>query len=369
MASRYAWIGISAAVFVAGIGIGYAIFVNTYSPYVMMGQPQFFNQAMQRNPQFAGQYMGYLMQRPGLMNQYFSQNPQYAGQWTGYMIQNPQLRQQMYDSMLQNRTFMYGMMGSPYFQNQYMGPWMMQNPQFERQWAGPATPGGQSGRQSQGQFNGTTTPQSAVRPGYPSGPVMRYGGYGYGQGMMNGGYGPGTGYGQGIRTISIPDAEAASALPGYAQASKQNNTITYASQTVDLVALSFMGDDAKNFTGASPPPYAKDDVFVVGNMIDPTLVLKAGTTLNVTSINLDDDMSHNFAIMTGGPPYPYMAMQSMMYGGVVATMPVLPNDNAHAGYAYEFTYQVTLSQPGTYWYVCTYPGHAQDGMYGKILVQ
>lgn len=285
----------------------------------MMGQPQ-YNQAMFGNPQFAGQYMG-------------------------YMMQNPQLRQQMYGYMFQNRDFMYNMMGNPNFQNQYMGPWMMQNPQFEKQWANPTyTAPPQGGIQSS---------PANISPRFSPGPGMMYGGYS-----------------QAFKTISIQDAEAATKLPDYAQVSKEANSITFNSQNAQIVPLSFMGDDAKNFTGSAPPPYAKDDVFVIGDVIDPTLVFKAGTVLNVTSINLDGDMAHNFAIMSTPPPYPYMAMQGMMYGGgVVAMMPVLPNDNEKAGYAYELSYQVTLSQPGTYWYVCTYPGHAQDGMYGKIIVQ
>lgn len=100
--TKYVWIGIVVGVFLAGIGIGYAVFINTYNPYSMMGSPSMFNQMM-------------------------SQNPQYMGQWMGSMMQDPQLRQQMYNYMLQNQDFMYGMMKSQNFQNNYMGPWMMQN--------------------------------------------------------------------------------------------------------------------------------------------------------------------------------------------------------------------------------------------------
>jgi len=103
MFSQYVWIGIAVGLFIAGIGIGYAIFMNTYDPYGMMYQnPQMFSQMMARNPQFSNQYFG-------------------------YMMQNPQLRQQMYNFMFQNQDFMYNMMQNQNFQNQYMGPWMMQN--------------------------------------------------------------------------------------------------------------------------------------------------------------------------------------------------------------------------------------------------
>jgi len=114
MVNQYIWIGIAVGVFVAGIGIGYTIFINTYNPYTMMiGNPQMFNQMMTNNPQ--------------MMNQWMSQNPQYMGQWMGSMMSDPQLREQMYDHMFQNQQFMYGMMGNPNFQNNYMGPWMMNN--------------------------------------------------------------------------------------------------------------------------------------------------------------------------------------------------------------------------------------------------
>lgn len=102
MTNQYVWIGITVGVFVAGIGIGYAVFMNAYNPYSMMMQPQYFNQMMARNPQFENQYMG-------------------------YMMNDPQLRQQMYNYMFQNQQFMYGMMSNPNFQNTYMHNWMVNN--------------------------------------------------------------------------------------------------------------------------------------------------------------------------------------------------------------------------------------------------
>lgn len=102
MLNQYVLIGIVVGVFCAGLGIGYALFINTYNPYQMMGSPAMFSQMM-------------------------SQNPKYVNQWMGSMMQDPQLRQQMYNYMLQNQDFMYNMMKNSNFQNNYMGPWMMQN--------------------------------------------------------------------------------------------------------------------------------------------------------------------------------------------------------------------------------------------------
>lgn len=312
MTNKHIWIGITIGVFVAGLGIGYAVFINAYNPYgMMMGNPTLFNQMMGRNPQFTGQYMG-------------------------YMMQDPQLRQQMYGYMFQNKQFMQGMMQNPQFQEEYM-----------KQYSSiPQT--------------NYTGQQSQLGAGMMSGGYNQ--GYQMGSGMM------GNGYGQTFKTITIKDASTSSQLQSDVQVAKDTNTITFNSQNVNIVALSMMGDDAKNMTGSSLPSYAKDDAFVIGNMIDPTLVIKTGTQLTVTSINLDEDMAHNFVIMTTAPPYSYMPMQNMMSVGVVAMMPVLPNDDVKDRYAYELSYTVTLSQPGTYWYVCTYPGHAEQGMYGKIIV-
>src|SRR5574340_1458268 len=106
--NRPAIIAIAVGIFVAGIGIGYVIFANTYNPYTMMNNPAAFNQMMGNNQQFSSQYMR-------------------------YMIQDPQLRQQMYNYMFQNKDFMYSMMGNQTFQNQYMGPWIIQNPNFQQQ--------------------------------------------------------------------------------------------------------------------------------------------------------------------------------------------------------------------------------------------
>ncbi len=65
MPNQYMLIGIIIGVFCAGIGVGYAVFINTYNPYAMMvGNPAMFGQMMGKNPQLSGQYMGYMMQNP-----------------------------------------------------------------------------------------------------------------------------------------------------------------------------------------------------------------------------------------------------------------------------------------------------------------
>ena len=109
MMSRYVWIGIIVGVFVAGLGIGYAIFSNVYTaPYMMTQNPQAFNQMPFNNPQFMNTWMNNMMLNPKTMNT-----------WNNAMVNNPQFMNQWMSSMMQNSQF----------QQQYMGPWIMvQNP-------------------------------------------------------------------------------------------------------------------------------------------------------------------------------------------------------------------------------------------------
>ena len=137
-----------------------------------------------------------------------------------------------------------------------------------------------------------------------------------------------------------------------------------------------MSDDAVNITGTHPSSYSKGDVFVISGLINPTLVVPKGATVQFTVINLDEDMYHNLAISSVKP---YMAMMSSMNGVMASnwkgdmntgfspiTMSFLPPTNH--GLAHEYSYTLTFGQSGNLWYLCTYPSHAQDGMYGKIVV-
>ncbi|MCL5066961.1 MAG: plastocyanin/azurin family copper-binding protein [Thaumarchaeota archaeon] len=181
------------------------------------------------------------------------------------------------------------------------------------------------------------------------------------------------------QAISLDQAiQMMRSVPQYANVMPSNNTVIFSSnssQSVRVVALATDHQGAANLTTNTPPSYATDDLFVIYGLIDPTLVIPHGASVQVTVVNLDKDMYHNFAVTTVSPPYSYMTMmQGMMSnrqqsGTWLSMMPFLPPANYKQGIAHEYTYTFTLtSQQATLRYLCTYPGHAQDGMYGKILV-
>ena len=198
-----------------------------------------------------------------------------------------------------------------------------------------------------------------------------------------------------IQTVSISDViNDMHNPPSNANIIKSNDTIVFTgSQNVTILAIGMMPDKATNLTGMIPPSYASDDVFVIYGLIDPTLVIPSGARVNLIFANLDDDMYHNFVVTSLAPPYYYMPMQGMMfsnsstwYGGMMGggmmggfgsssnpifgtTMPLLSPADYGQGTAYYYTSTFNLySYSANYWYICTYPGHAQSGIYGRILV-
>jgi len=202
--------------------------------------------------------------------------------------------------------------------------------------------------------------QTVSQQQYPPGMM---GGYGSGYGGM---MGQGNGAISNGQPITIEQAiQTMRSVPSYARVIPRNNTLVFESRQFDVFVLALMPDEAVNLTGRQPPSYATDDVFVICGLINPTIIIPSGASVQFTVANLDDDMYHNLVISTYGPPYGYMSMQGMMH---VYWMPYLPPADYTQGSAYEYSYTLTMNQPGMFWYICTYPDHAESGMYGTIIV-
>ena len=137
----------------------------------------------------------------------------------------------------------------------------------------------------------------------------------------------------------------ASATQGTAYAG--NDTLWFSPGPVHLVVY------------ASPPGH--DLAFVIQGLMNPTIHVGAGAQITVTVVNMDPNMYHNWAMTTHGPPYGSMSM--MDSGMMMATAMLSPASGS--GY---WCQTASFSGPsGSYWYLCTYPGHASDGMYGSIV--
>ncbi len=201
----------------------------------------------------------------------------------------------------------------------------------------------------------------------PPGPTGMMGGMMGGYHMMMGYY-EGYAYGY-LGSTSIPQAvQAIRSVQPYARVFPQNDTIVFYSTQINLVVLSMGHQRALNLTNYTPPisAHAQNNVFVIDGLINPTLIVPGESVLNIELINLDAGDFHNLAITPVPPPYPYYSMMYIRMD-VMGMTPMIPPANYNGGEAYESSFTMYL-QPGTYYYVCEYPGHAEMGMYGEIMV-
>ncbi len=195
-------------------------------------------------------------------------------------------------------------------------------------------------------------------------PGTGYGGAG-GFGMMGGGYGGagmmGQGYDASARTLDFDAARAMiqSSSRG-ATIDPTTNTVRYSGTTVTLDVIAVQ-------------PGKPDTTFEIAGLVDPTVEIPRGATVTLNLVNMDygADMPHGLVITRFPPPYPYVAMP-MMGGGPSAGIPPLVARNEQdlqtATYAAGST-QFHATTPGVYYYLCQVPGHAQEGMYGKLIVE
>lgn len=100
--------------------------------------------------------------------------------------------------------------------------------------------------------------------------------------------------------------------------------------------------------------------FQIETLKNPEIRLARGTRLTLSVVNVDDDMAHDLYLTDRPPPYPRRFEAGALGTGVLAPY-------AHGRYqGAELILQPTT--PGTYYYVCTVPGHATAGMWGRIVV-
>lgn len=152
------------------------------------------------------------------------------------------------------------------------------------------------------------------------------------------------------RQISQSDVEVLDDSAGNILAFSSNNTVWVSGGTARIVAR------------AAPPSH--DETFQIGGLINPTVHVQRGSRVTVSLVNLDGGMYHNWALTTRSPPYSQMPMMQTGMTGPATTM--LDPSSGGLYWAQDITFTVAAS--GEYWYLCTYVGHAAEGMYGSFVV-
>lgn len=142
-----------------------------------------------------------------------------------------------------------------------------------------------------------------------------------------------------------------SQVPSGARADAADNTITFISSRVA-------------FTVVAVPPGGPDMTFRIGGLVNPTLVLPAGATVQVEFINADTDEAHGWEVTSDNPPFPFGLGQPVISGALASPL----GDPTSAGDGAE-TITFRACPAASYEYACPMPGHAQMGMHGKIIIR
>lgn len=165
---------------------------------------------------------------------------------------------------------------------------------------------------------------------------------------------PGRAGDDGSATLVPASRMEAAAAAAACQAHIDGTTVAYTSTQVHLVALGAPGSRPGMF-------------WEVDGVVNPTVVVPAGARITVEFADGDPGYQHGFEVTAAPPPYPSMAM---MGAGVVAPGAfVMPVAAPRGASWYSETTTFTAPPAGTYYYLCPVPGHARQGMWGKLIVR
>lgn len=178
------------------------------------------------------------------------------------------------------------------------------------------------------------------------------GGYGRNGGMMGGSFGYNSNQysNEGLTEDNVNSVVDESSKN--ATINKNKNSITYSGNNIKIVLLG--------------SPKQDDKKFVIDGLVNPTVYIPKNANVTLELINGDEDVPHAVEITNAAPPYAYTTMmQGEIYpGSFVGNIP--PSSN---GKSYAASTSFTASYEGEFYYICQYPSHAAEGMYGKIIVK
>jgi rusticyanin len=130
-------------------------------------------------------------------------------------------------------------------------------------------------------------------------------------------------------------------------------TVTYRPSNVTLVALGAPGNRPGMF-------------WQIAGLVNPTVVVSAGATISVRFADADAGHPHGFDDTTATPPSARMAMMAGQVAAPGAFIIPVPAPRGASWYSATATFRAPPA--GTYYYRCPVPGHAQQGMWGKLIV-
>ena len=175
-----------------------------------------------------------------------------------------------------------------------------------------------------------------------------------GVGMMGGGPGIANGAPGELVPASRMKALAAN---GRRAIDQRGSTLTYRSRHVTFVAL--------EAPGSRPGMYWQLDG--VDGAHGPTVSVPAGAIITVDFADGDPGHPHGFELTTAAPPYPRMATMAGRIAAPGAFIMPVPPPEGNLWYAATISFHAPSA--GTFYIICPVPGHAQQGMWAKLVVR
>ena len=129
----------------------------------------------------------------------------------------------------------------------------------------------------------------------------------------------------------------------------------------DKKSLSFSSKNVKLVIRTGPDNDMMS--YRIQGLRNPTLYVKAGSTLHITFANTDEDMFHNVRFGANKPPF-----QTPLTDAGTVGSDKLPHTKDEKAFGQIMTIKAP-SKPGTYTYLCTVKGHAPAGMWGTLIVR
>jgi rusticyanin len=156
----------------------------------------------------------------------------------------------------------------------------------------------------------------------------------------------------GPRVSSSQAAQLGGQVPAGASVNRARHTITFTGASIHLAVV-------------ASPPGGPDETFRIAGLVNPALIVPAGSRISMQIINADPDTAHGLVI-TASNPQSWMPMMTATPAFTGSALWFLGNPTPagmHAG-----TISFTAATPGNYHYICPVPGHAQKGMTGTFTV-
>ena len=144
-----------------------------------------------------------------------------------------------------------------------------------------------------------------------------------------------------------------SQVPAGASINQTKRTASFAATSVHLIAV-------------ASPAGGPDETFRIAGLVNPTLIVPAGSRVHIEVINADPGTAHGLVMTAGNPQSSWMPMMTASPAFAGSALWFLGNPTSagmHAG-----TIGFTAASAGSYHYLCPVPGHGQKGMVGAFII-